>query len=386
MPNLSKRDVIIVGAGPAGALLGYWLARQDLDILIIEKKTFPRQKPCGGGLTRRSLALLPFDISQVVEDRTTVARVTLSGKLLFERQYNEPIITMVMRDKLDALLVEEACRAGAVFRDGTTFENVSGSTDGLTVKTNRRVYKTEVIVGADGVGSRVAGASGLQVNSGQMLALEAELYPSNRQLISALKGSAHFDFNALPSGYGWVFPKNDHLSVGVMTCRSKLKGMKRYLQSYLQSKGLPPTGNLEFLRGHRIPYLTGSEFRLAGSRNLLIGDAAGIADPITGEGIYYALRQAQIAAGVITGYFKGKYSSLELYNHRMRNEFLRDMTRARQMSVFFYRLPKLNRVLWKIIGSRLADRFLAVASGSASYQQLFSLRTIGHSFFKQIFE
>ena len=383
MPNLSKHDVIIVGAGPAGALLGYWLARQGLDILIIEKKTFPRQKPCGGGLTRRSLALLPFDISQVVEDYTTVARVTLSGKLLFEKQYNEPIITMVMRDKLDALLIEQACLAGVAFRDRTTFQSASNNSDGLTVKTNRRIYNSRVIVGADGVGSRVAGASGLQVNSRQMPALEAEYYPPDRQLITAFTGSVHFDFNVLPSGYGWIFPKSDHLSVGVMSIQPKLKGMKRYLHSYLQSKGLPAEGTLEFLRGHLIPYLTGRKFNLAGSCNLLVGDAAGIADPITGEGIYYALRQAQIATEVIAGFFKGEYTSLAPYNRRMRKEFIKDMTQARRMSVFFYRLPKLSRVLWEIIGGRLADRFSAVVSGNATYQQLFSLNALGRGLMKR---
>ena len=379
MTSQSDYDVIIVGAGPAGALLGFWLARHDLNILIVEKKTFPRQKPCGGGLTRRSLALLPFDISPVVEDLTIVARVTLSGKFLFEKQYDEPIITMVMRDELDALLIEKARQAGASFKDGAVFESVSGNDDGVTVRTSRCVYTSRVIVGADGVGSRVAAACGLKVNSRPMPALEAELYPPNRQIMTSLKGKAHFDFNVLPAGYGWIFPKSDHLSVGVMTCRTKLKGMKRYLFSYLRSKGLPTDGTIESLRGHRIPIASGSIINLVGSRSLLIGDAAGIADPITGEGIYFALRQAQIAAGVIAGFFKGKYSSLEHYNRCIREEFLKDMACARRMSLFFYGFPKLSRLIMNIKGGSLADRFSAVVSGNASYHQLFSLKGFGQS-------
>ena len=112
---MSDYDVIIVGAGPAGALLGYLLARQQFQVLMIEKKKFPRYKPCGGGLTRRTLALLPFDISQIVEDTTTRARVSLSGEILFEKAYPDPIIAMVMRDKLDALLTDRALQAGAAF-------------------------------------------------------------------------------------------------------------------------------------------------------------------------------------------------------------------------------------------------------------------------------
>ena len=383
MPNRNQHDVIIVGAGPAGALLGYWLSRNHLSTLIIEKKTFPRYKPCGGGLTRRALALLPFDISQAVEDCTIAARVSMLGEVLLEKHYDEPIITMVMRDKLDAMLVEKARQAGADFSDGTAFENAAQAGDTIVVDTTRGVYKTRVLVGADGVGSRVARSCGLRVNCKHMVAMEGELYPPDPLVLDAFRGAVHFDFGVLPAGYGWIFPKSDHLSAGVMSYLKKPKGVRRHLFAYLKAKGLPAEGALKILRGHRIPYGTGRKSSVAGSRSLLVGDAAGLADPITGEGIYFALRQAQIASRVIAGFFTGQYPSLKTYDRRIREEFIRDMICARRLGAFFYGFPKLSRGILKLRSNDLPESFLAVVSGSASYHQLFSLKAIGRKLMRR---
>lgn len=221
MQKHKSHDVIIVGAGPAGALLGYLLARQQFQVLIIEKKKFPRYKPCGGGLTRRALALLPFDISQIVEDTATNARVSRSGEILFEKAYPDPIIAMVMRDKFDALLIDQALQAGAAFMDETVFQDASRAGGIIRVNTTKATFETRVLVGADGVNSRVARICGHRVHSRKMTALEGEVYLSNPDILKTFRGSADFDFGVIPAGYGWIFPKGDHLSAGVLTHEKK---------------------------------------------------------------------------------------------------------------------------------------------------------------------
>ena len=376
MQNRKSHDVIIVGAGPAGALLGYLLAQQQFQVLLIEKKKFPRYKPCGGGLTRRALALLPFDISQIVEDVTTRASLFLSNRILLETTYPDPIITMVMRDKFDAFLMDRALQAGVAFMDETEFRDAD-RTDGIVrVITTNVTFETRVLVGADGVNSRVARILGHRVASRKMTALEGEVYFSDPDILKKFKGSVHFDFGVIPAGYGWIFPKGDHLSTGVLTLRKKIKDMQGYYTSYLERKGFRSGYKIKSLRGHLIPYGTGRKNNLAGPCSLLVGDAAGLSDPITGEGIYYALREAQIAAQVISGFFKKDYPSLERYNHKMRAEFTRDMVCAGRMSAFLYRFPRLSHGILKNRGSDLLKRYLKVVSGNSTYSQLYSLTRI----------
>lgn len=377
MQKHKNHDVIIVGAGPAGALLGYLLARQQYQVLIIEKKKFPRYKPCGGGLTRRALALLPFDISQIVEDTITHVRVSLSGEILFETADPEPIIAMVMRDKFDALLIDRALQAGAAFMDETAFQDAYRTDGTIRVNTTKATFKTRVLVGADGVNSRVARSFGHRVLSRKMTALEGEVYVSNPDVLGRFRGSAHFDLGVIPAGYGWIFPKKDHLSIGVLT-REKIQDMQDYFFSYLKHKGFGPDYKVKRLRGHLIPFGTGKKDTPAGPFSLLVGDAAGLSDPITGEGIYYALREAEIASQVISDFLKNKYPSLERYNRKMRAEFTRDMVCAGRLSAFLDRFPWLSRRILKRKGKDLPTRYLKVVSGNRTYYQLYSLTRIFH--------
>lgn len=154
--------------------------------------------------------------------------------------------------------------------------------------------------------------------------------------------------------------------------------MQGYFFSYLKRKGLRPGFKIKSLRGHLIPCGTGKKNTPAGPCSLLVGDAAGLSDPITGEGIYYALREAEIAARVISGFFKKEYPSLQRYNHMMRAEFTRDMVCAGRLSAFLYRFPRLSHRILQRKGKDLLKRYLEVVSGNRTYYQLFSLTRIFH--------
>ena len=365
-------DVLIVGAGPAGAFLGYLLASRNFRVLIIDSKLFPRHKSCGGGLTRRAHNLLPFDVSAVSEDHTRTAQVTLHGETIFRKTLRVPFITMVMRNRFDALLMEHAVNAGALFRQETRFLGLQGSAGDLKVCTSRGIYSTRVVVGADGFESRVAKALGLRDRRQRMIALEGEVFPANPDTLGRYRGTAHFDFGHVPGGYGWIFPKKDHLSVGVLTVHSKIRQLKALYGGYLEIKGLHRHTRVEMLKGHGIPYGPVRAQMLTDGKGLLVGDAAGLCDPVTGEGIYHALRASEIAAGVISSYLAGELSSLRDYGVRLKNAFAADMVRALWMNVFLYRCSLISHKMLRTGSRTLLGKTLQIVSGEKTYRQEFT--------------
>ena len=129
-------DVVIVGAGPAGAVLAYLLAKAGAEVLLLEKKFFPRYKPCGGGLTQRAIDSLPFEVDQVIEERVHTVRAFIRRACAFELSVQDPVISMVMRDRLDHFLVRKSLEAGVHFQEGTTFKHLSGEEKALKVETS----------------------------------------------------------------------------------------------------------------------------------------------------------------------------------------------------------------------------------------------------------
>jgi flavin-dependent dehydrogenase len=246
---------------------------------------------------------------------------------------------MVMRDRFDYFLVQKSVDSGTCLLDGTRVSSVEEFPDYILVKTERGDFKSNVIVGADGVTSFVARSLGLRKKPRLGVAIEGELFPNGDRAadLSKYNGSIHIDFNVIPKGYGWIFPKKDHLSVGVFTTLSKIKEIKKYFSTYVEKKGLSRIYSCRSLIGHQIP-IGGKNEILNTKRGLLIGDAAGLADPITGEGIYFGLRSGQIAAELIDKVLNGGPFGLDRYTKMVSDEFINDFRYARYMSIFFYSL------------------------------------------------
>ena len=208
MHRSKKYEVVIVGAGPAGSLLGYYLAKQHIPLLIVEKKKLPRHKVCGGGLTKRTLDILPFAIDTVVEDYATRATLSVKYHTVFSKTYEYPITALVMRDRLDHLLVQQAIDKGAVLLDDTEFTGLTGSPGNMTIETSKGTVKTGLIVGADGIHSRVASCLKLDVKKKQMTAIEAEVYLKEPdKSMAPFRHTIQFDIGPARNGYGWVFPR-----------------------------------------------------------------------------------------------------------------------------------------------------------------------------------
>ena len=284
-------DVVVVGAGPGGSSAAYRLARGGARVLLLDRARVPRDKPCGGGLTGRAVRELPVDVTSVVEDVVRTFEVRLGYRKRFERRSAEPLVLMTQRRRLDAFLAEQAAGAGAVFRDGVTVEGVTVGPDGARLRVGGDAVQGRFLVGADGVNGRIAGAAGLGGGILYGIALEG-----NGPLQPRQPGKATVELGVVPGGYGWVFPKADHANYGVGGWAAEGPRLRSHLRRLCAEHGVDVAA-LTDVHGRRLPIRRTT----AAARGpvLLVGDAAGLVDPLSGDGIFEALLSARLAAEAI---------------------------------------------------------------------------------------
>jgi geranylgeranyl reductase family protein len=300
-------DALIVGAGPAGSSTAVHLARAGARVLLVDKARFPRDKPCGGGLTGRALKQIPVDPSPVVERDVDRFELRLRYGSSFARGHDAPLIRMTQRRRLDAFLVEHAAAAGVEFRDAAGVEAIEPSAAGVAARVGGESVRAGVLVGADGANGVVARTIGVDDTIVRGVALEGNV--PLESLRDGLERTAVIELAVLPGGYGWVFPKGDHANLGVGGWGSEGPRLRDHLARLARAHGVEP-GALTGLRGHRLPMR-----RLgtpAGSgRTLLVGDAAGLVDPLSGDGMYEAFVSARLAAdAVVAGDLDGYTAAL----------------------------------------------------------------------------
>jgi geranylgeranyl reductase family protein len=286
---VQRFDVAVIGAGPAGSTAAYRLARAHARVLLIDKKKFPRDKPCGGGLTVRALRQLPFSVEPVVEDRVTRTRCRLLYGPTLEHRSSQVLCVMTQRRRLDAFLVEQAVAAGAEFRDGVQVEIESDT--GLRV--DGEPVEVGTLIGADGANGITARTLGLGGDIVNGVALEGNL-PYEQLPPDAWRGMLVLELGVVPGGYGWIFPKGDHVNVGVGGWGDEGPRLRRHLRVLCKHYGID-TRRLTNLRGHRLPMRRPGTV-LAAGRALLVGDAAGLVDPVSGDGMYEGFVSARLAA------------------------------------------------------------------------------------------
>jgi geranylgeranyl reductase family protein len=299
---VQRYDAAVVGAGPAGSTCAYRLASAGASVLLLDKLRFPRDKPCGGGVTFRAARELPFSLDPVVEDVVHRFRLRNGYGSAFERRSDEPLCLMTQRRRLDHLLAQKAAEAGADFRDGTRAELRDG-----VLHVGGEPVVAGTIVGADGVNGVTARALGRDHGVG--VALEGNLSYAECDR-DAYAGKLVLELGVVPGGYGWVFPKEDHVNFGVGGWEEEGPRLRAHLERLCDAHGVQTRG-LTDVRGYRLP------FRRAGSplRHddvLLVGDAAGLVDPLSGDGIYEAFVSARLAsAAILDGDLDGYAPALE---------------------------------------------------------------------------
>lgn len=311
---MSERfDVAVVGAGPAGSTLAWRLADAGHRVVMLDRQTFPRDKPCGGGVTARGIHLIPVDITPVVE--RTVRRVDLgmgyaSGDLL-AIESDAVMVHMTQRRRLDAHLAQAAAGHGVDFRDGVRVRDVVHTADGADVVTDAGRIRARAVVGADGANGAVRGALGVPAPA-YAVALEGNLPRGAGGLDdSVYQDAALLEFDTVPGGYAWIFPKGDHLNLGVGGYLEEGPRMRAHLDAMCAAHGVDPDA-LEAVRGHRLP-IRRSGTPVAVGRCLLVGDAAGLVDPFSGDGMYEAFMSSSLASGAIDDLLTGRAADLSAY-------------------------------------------------------------------------
>jgi len=332
-------DCIVVGAGPGGSTAAYELARQGVRVGLFEKQSLPRTKPCGGCLSLKIDRILPPDFHPLIERTIYGVRFTFEGLRPIHRRSDDPVAYMVMRDRFDAFLAGRAEAAGAILHEGETVRAVRELEDGVVVETTRGVYRTPFLVGADGATGIVARDLGLKPGKRLAVALEGEVTVAPAML-DALGDEVWIEFGSVPYGYGWVFPKRDHLSVGVGGLKDHMGHPRDYYDAYMEDEGLLEAIEREERRGFIIPVFDDGRTPRRTAHALLVGDAAGLVDPFLGEGIYYAIRSGQLAAEAIAGTRAG-LSGLDTYDAFLEEDILPDFAAARKMSRMLYTFPEI---------------------------------------------
>jgi geranylgeranyl reductase family protein len=293
---VERFDVLVAGAGPAGSAAACHLARGGARVLLADRASFPRDKPCGGGLTGRALQHAPCDVSSVVEHVVDGFMLRAGYRRSIARTSGSPIILMTQRRRLDAFLAEQAASAGADFRDGAVVDEIVNDSGSITARVGGSRVEAAYIVGADGANGIVARTFGLGDDIRLGVALEGNVTWGALDP-APYRGTAWVELGVVPGGYGWVFPKGDHANLGVGGWLDEGPRLRSHLTRLAREHGVDPDA-LTGIRGHRLPMRPlGSP--AAQGRVLLVGDAAGLVDPLSGDGIYEAFVSARLASEAV---------------------------------------------------------------------------------------
>ena len=367
-------DVIVAGAGAGGAAAAWHLTQAGLRVLVVEKARLPRYKPCGGAVPRPILERFPFAFDSVIESAPGQVQFTFRGQRTVEIALPDRPVVMVMRSDFDAFLL---ARSGADVLEGVAITGVREDSHRVQVQAGDRSLTARYLVGADGATSQVARSLGLRQDRQLGGSLEAEVPLDNAPALRQEFGHrAMFVLGSVPWGYSWVFPKGDHLSVGIGRVRRARLDLHAALHREMDRLGISLDGVQ--LHGHplpcyqtpRWPWRQGAPWRARGSlpqevlstrRCVLVGDAAGLMDPMLGEGIRYAIASARLAAEAIVA------GDLTGYEAAIWREIGHSLATAGMVANTYYRLPRLSYQIG-VRNPATARHFLDVLTEQASYE------------------
>ncbi len=369
-------DVVVVGAGPAGASAAYGAAEAGATrVLLLDKAAPPRYKTCGGGIIGPSRDALPPGFTLPLKDRVHAITFTLGGRYERTRHSKRMLFGLINRDEFDHGLVQAAEKAGALLVTGVTVTGVTQPDEAegglaLVALQDGRVVKARAVVGADGSAGRVGAHVGVVFDQVD-LGLEAEI-PVPPAVAAQWRGRVLLDWGPLAGSYGWVFPKGDSLTVGVIAARGRGAETRAYLKDFIAQLGLD--GFTPSVESGHLTRCRAEDSPLARGRVLVAGDAAGLLEPWTREGISYALRSGRLA-GKWAARAAGATSEAAVrreglgYTFDIRADLGEEMRVGRRMLAAFERRPQAFHAA--VLTFRPAWRaFARVTQGHTTFARL----------------
>lgn len=361
--------MIVAGQGPSGAVAAYECARRGLCVLALDKEILPRYKPCGGALSRRIDSLLGESFHELIENRVRGLAVTFRGEDSFRVSAPDTVAYLVRRERFDHFLSRRAAQSGAEMALGERVVGFDLLRDRVRVRTTGDLYEGRFLIGADGACGIVAKQLGLWPPYDPWVAMEGE-FDCPEEPPRPVSNEIRIDFGTAPWGYGWAFPKNRRLSLGVAGSSGKIKRVQRLYETIVTHLLLPAEkkGLEETTRGWLLPLWHSSRRQIACGRVLLVGDAASLVDPFLGEGIFWGVRSGQIAAASLAEALKEGAARTPSYVAGIRREIYPEMRAAQRIASVLYSFPELA---YDKIKSRpwVVQEYFEILQGRRTYPQ-----------------
>ena len=371
-------DVIIVGGGPAGSIIGSLIARNDFKVLIIEKQTHPRWKPCGEGISMGGIQLLKqFDLHKPVQDilwEITRVSINILDENIATQKYDKTVAYTLNREKFDHALFKYAQEMGAETHEAEKVTDlVTLNENKISVKTTQQEYNSKIIVGADGIYSLVGRKLFRPWKKHEVVSCQVARYKIPRK--QSVFHPSTMEYYFIKGGYGWIFPRVENeyliLNIGIGKIGVIKKDLNALFNSFIDS-----------LENRRMMKLKGKEIdgkiwkHLAPTQGpnrgtcsnccLLVGDAGGFMNPLTGAGLHYGILSTIYAAETITKFLNNEIESLDIYRDKWQKNIKPIFNRALEVRENLYFIspmqllkkiqkhPELKEQLFQsfILGSR----------------------------------
>jgi len=362
---MKKFDAAIIGSGPSGATTAFYLAQKGISCVIIEKETLPRYKTCGGGFVFRGRKDMPFKIDDVIEREFFKVDCHFAGDLKFSSERKNPIITMIMRDAFDHLIVKKANELGVELLENHKLINLEFNGKTNILETSQGKIEAQFVIAADGVLSPTAKMAGWKEDTRKLIpALEYEV-EVNEKDFERLSKDVRFDIDEAPFGYAWCFPKKNHLSLGILTTKKAKINLRELYQKYLEKLEITEIIS-ESQHGFQIPIAprTDGFFK---NNVFLIGDSAGFAEPITAEGISNAILSGKLVAEALAETNLSPEKASELYLEKLNQKILPELKASSLLAKYFYNNNFLRKMMLKKFGQYFNEYMVDVLQGTKGF-------------------
>jgi len=343
-------DVVIIGAGPAGTAAAFDLLSTGMTVLLLDKYDFPRKKACAGGITPKGYRLFRYDISSIVRRECRSVRINPGNRKSFVMEDNAPLCYMTKREDLDLLSLTRVIEKGGDFRVIKKINSIVETPFFVEIDTGSGCFRASYLIGADGANSQVRRLVSKKKINQKLFAIEADVEVSRPD-----QYQMEFDFSEFKKGYFWIFPKDDHVNIGIYSVDPTAKYQVQHLLAYAKKRRLP--GRLKSIKGYPIG-MGGFRYRPESHRILLAGDAAGMSERLFGEGIFFALKSGQLSAQSIIEAEVNSLSAGDIYGDKIK-DIQMNLKLYDLCSRFFYRFPlfSLKAASFSIINKPFAKRF-----------------------------